>query len=279
MGGGDGARLGGPLLFGQDGWKLVPSHFAERHGLIVIIALGEWIVAIGAGVERAVDGGVVAAATWASPLPPHVVAVLRRRGDRRRAPAHPCRAGDEQNGIARDSYSYLHFPMVAGIVLVALGMKKTLGDTGDPLKLVPAAAMLGGASLYLLAHVAFRLRNIRSLNRPRLATSGLVLALIPVATEIPALTNLAIVSAGLVALVPYETTRYAEKREHIRHQLEHGETPGPCTATHGAPRGPQRRSTTGAGRPTPRFWSKRWGCHPGRASSTLPPAPACSPRP
>src|SRR5215218_4218112 len=55
--------MGGPSLFGQEGWKLMPSHFVERHGLIVIIALGESIVAIGVGAEHDVDAGIVAAAT------------------------------------------------------------------------------------------------------------------------------------------------------------------------------------------------------------------------
>jgi low temperature requirement protein LtrA len=218
--------VGGPLLFGQEGWKLVPSHFAERHGLIVIIALGESIVAIGAGVEGEVTVAIVAAAALGITVAAaqwwlyfDVVAIV---AEHRLSQAEP---GHEQNGIARDSYSLLHFPMVAGIVLLALGMKKTLGDTGDPLKLVPAVAMLGGASLYLLAHVAFRLRNIRTLNRPRLVTAALLLALIPLATEIPALTNLVIVSAVSVALVAYETVRYADKRDRIRHQLARGETP------------------------------------------------------
>ena len=212
----------GPYFFGAAGWKLVPSHFAERHGLIVIIALGESIVAIGAGVEGAITTGVVAAAVLGTAVAAafwwlyfDVVAIV---AERRLTNAEP---GREQNEIARDSYSYLHFPMVAGIVLVALGMKKTLGDTGDPLKLVPAVAMLGGASMYLLAHVAFRLRNVHSLNRPRLVSSVLVLALIPLATEIPALATLAILSAAAAGLVLYETIRYAEKREHIRHELEH----------------------------------------------------------
>ena len=53
---------GGPFLFGQDGWKLVPGHFAERHGAIVIIALGESIVAIGVGAKATIDAGVVVAA-------------------------------------------------------------------------------------------------------------------------------------------------------------------------------------------------------------------------
>ena len=54
--------MGGPLLIDTEGWRLIPHHFAERHGLIVLIALGESVVAIGAGAGRGVDGGVVAAA-------------------------------------------------------------------------------------------------------------------------------------------------------------------------------------------------------------------------
>jgi len=216
----------GPYFFGQDGWKLVPSHFAERHGLILIIAIGESIVAIGAGVEGAITtnvvaaavlGTVVAAALWWLYFDAVAIVAEHRLSN--------AQVGTEQNGIARDSYSYLHFPMVAGIVLFSVGMKKTLGDTGDPLKLVPAVAMLGGASMYLLAHVAFRMRNIRTLNRPRLISSVLVLALIPAATEIPALATLGIVSVGAVALVAYEAVRYAELRDRIRHQLARGVTP------------------------------------------------------
>ena len=108
----------------------------------------------------AVLGTVVAAALWW--LYFDVVALV---AERRLAAAAP---GREQNAMARDSYSYLHFPMVAGIVLVALGMKKTLGHTEDPLKLVPAVALLGGTAMYLVAHVAFRLRNVGSLDRHRL---------------------------------------------------------------------------------------------------------------
>jgi low temperature requirement protein LtrA len=63
-------------------------------------------------------------------------------------------AGRDQNSMARDSFSYLHFPMVAGIALVAVGMKKTLAHVEDPLKLVPAVAMLGGTAIYLVAHRA-----------------------------------------------------------------------------------------------------------------------------
>jgi low temperature requirement protein LtrA len=108
---------------------------------------------------------------------------------------------------------------VAGIALIALGFKKTLGHTGEALDVVPATALLGGAALYLLAHVAFRWRNIHTLNRQRLVAAVACFALIPVAVEVPALATLAILAALLIALVAYETIRFAELRDRIRHQL------------------------------------------------------------
>ena len=213
---------GGPYLFGAEGWKLVPGHFAERHGLILIIALGESIVAIGVGAEAGVDAGVVvgavlgvtvAAALWW--LYFDVVALV---AERRLSAA---KEGRERNELARDSYSYLHFPMVAGIVLLALGLKKTLGGVEDPLKLVPAVALLGGTALYLLAHVAFRLRNVHSLNAPRLACAVVLVALVPAAVELPSLATLAILALLLTALITYEAVRYAEARERIRHEMTH----------------------------------------------------------
>jgi len=211
--------MGGPYFFGSEGWKLVPGHFAERHGLIIIIALGESIVAIGVGAERGVDAGVVVAATLGVAVAAalwwiyfDVVALVAARRLERAV-------GREQNEMARDSYSYLHFPMVAGIVLLALGLKKTLGDVGDSLGTVPAAAMLGGTAVYLLAHVAFRLRNVRTLNRRRLVCAVVLLAFIPVAAELPALATLGILTGILVSLIAYEALRYSEARDRVRHQL------------------------------------------------------------
>jgi low temperature requirement protein LtrA len=214
--------ISGPAFFGVEGWKLVPGHFAERHGLIVIIAIGESIVAIGIGVVGEVDAGVVAAAVAGTVVAAalwwlyfDVVALVAQR---RLAQATP---GREQNSMARDSYSYLHYPMVAGIVLVALGMKKTIGDVSEPLKLVPAAALLGGTAIYLLAHVSFRLRNLHTLNKQRLGTAVVFLAAIPIAVEIPALGSVALVAGLLSALIAYEAVRFSEARNRIRHELAH----------------------------------------------------------
>jgi low temperature requirement protein LtrA len=212
--------MGGPLLIDSSGWRLVPGHFAERHGLIVIIALGESIVAIGVGAEAGVDAGVVVAAAlgvvvagalwW---LYFDIVALVAER----RLSNAP--EGRVRNEIARDSFSYLHFPMVAGIVLLALGLKKTLAHVEDPLKVVPAFAMLGGTAIYLLAHVAFRWRNVHRFSVQRLAVAVLLVALVPAAVELPALATLAIMSAILVALIVYEARRFAELRDRLRHQL------------------------------------------------------------
>jgi low temperature requirement protein LtrA len=218
--------VGGPMVIDSSGWRLMPEHFAERHGLIVIIALGESIVAIGVGAEVvgitagvvlcAVLGIAVAAALWW--LYFDVVALVAAR---RLENAEP---GKEQNEIGRDSFSYLHFPMVAGIVLLALGLKKTLEHTDEALKLVPAVAMLGGAAIYLLAHVAFRWRNIHTLNRQRLVMAVVLPLLIPVAVEVPALAALAGLAVLLVGLVAYEVTRFGEARDRLRRRLLHGET-------------------------------------------------------
>jgi low temperature requirement protein LtrA len=212
--------MGEPYLFGAEGWKLIPGHFAERHGLIFIIALGESIVAIGVGAEAGVDRGVVAAATLGIAVAAalwwlyfDVVALVAERRLSRAA------VGREQNELARDSYSYLHLPMVAGVVLLALGLKKTLGDVEDPLALVPATALLGGTALYLLAHVAFRLRNLGTLNPQRLVCAIALVALLPLAVELPSLATLGILAGVLGALVGYEAFRFSEARDRVRHEI------------------------------------------------------------
>jgi low temperature requirement protein LtrA len=116
--------------------------------------------------------------------------------------------------------------MVAGIVLLALGLKKTLGDVDKPLELVPAVATLGGTAMYLLAHVAFRWRNVHTLSRQRLLCAALVIALLPVAVMMPALATAGILAALLTALVAYEAIRFAERRDEIRHRLESETSPG-----------------------------------------------------
>jgi low temperature requirement protein LtrA len=208
-----------PFFFGSEGWKLVPRHFAERHGLIIIIALGESIVAIGVGAEAHLTAGIAIAAVLGIGLAAalwwiyfDVVALVSAR----RLARTP--EGRERNELARDSYSYLHFLMVAGIVLVAVALKKTLAHVGDPLAVVPAFALLGGVAFYLLGHVAFRYRHIQTINRQRLVLALAMFALLPIAVEVSALATLAIVTVALWAMITYETLSYGEGRARVRHE-------------------------------------------------------------
>ncbi|HEU4705878.1 MAG TPA: low temperature requirement protein A [Solirubrobacterales bacterium] len=209
--------MAGPYFFGSEGWKLVPGHFAERHGLIVIIALGESIVAIGVGASGNLDLGIgsaavlgvfLAAALWWTYFDVVALISARRLGE-----AEP---GRVQNELARDSYSYIHLMMVGGIVLVAFGMKVTIGHHAGELAYVPAFALLGGLSLYLLGLVAFRYRHVHTLNRHRFGLALVLLFLIPVATAVPALVALAVAVVLVWATIGYEHRGYGPGRQDLR---------------------------------------------------------------
>jgi low temperature requirement protein LtrA len=211
--------MAGPYFFGSEGWKLVPGHFAERHGLIVIIALGESIVAIGVGASGELDLGIgtaavlgvfLAAALWWTYF--DVVALVSAR---RLAEAEP---GRTQNALARDSYSYIHLLLVAGIVLMAMGMKVTIGHHSEHLHGVPAFALLGGLAVYLLGLVAFRYRHVKTLNRHRLGLAIVLLILVPVATAVPALISLAVAVVLIWAMIAYEHRGYGPGREQLRRE-------------------------------------------------------------
>ena len=212
---------GGPALFGLGGWRLVPAHFAERHNLVIILALGESIVALGIGAEVDLSAGVVAAAVLGVALASaiwwtyfDVVALVTALRLTRAA------AGRERNALARDSYSYLHYPMVAGIVLVALGLEYTLAHVDDALDSVHRFALLGGVAIYLLAHVLLRLRNARTVNVQRLLLALVLLALCPIALDVSSLTTLAGLNVALWAVIAYETMKiYDERRYRLRHGL------------------------------------------------------------
>lgn len=205
-----------PLLFGTEEFNLHPGHFAERYGLIIIIALGESIVAIGAGAgfelnAQEVIAAILAiasvAALWWAYF--DVVAIVAER----RLTEAP---KGEQAPLARDSYSYIHFPMILGIVLLAVGLKKTELAVDEPLKTIPAVALCGGVALYLLAHIAFRYRNVGTMNWHRALAAGAVLALIPLALEVDALWSVAAVTGLLILLIVFEAIFFREARERVR---------------------------------------------------------------
>jgi len=208
----------GPVVIGVGrGWRVAPEHFAERHALIILIALGESIIAIGVGAGFELDTGVIVAAAlgivvvsalwW---LYFDVAAIFARR---RLMQA----MGLELHRLALHAYSYLHLPMVAGIVLFALGLKTTVGHVGEALDIVPAVALCGGAALYLVGHIAFLFRTTGRVFRRRTVGAAVLLALVPAAVATPALAALALVSAVCSLVVTYEVIRYRGARVRVRH--------------------------------------------------------------
>jgi low temperature requirement protein LtrA len=206
----------GPLLGGMGGWRVEPAHFVERHGLIVIIAIGESLIAIGLGargtglgtgvIVTAVLGFVVATSFWLAYFDFFPIRGQQMLADR---------TGPQRIALARDVYTYLHLPMVAGIVLFAFAMKTTLAHFGDKLDTISALGLCGGPALYLFAYVGLRLRVARTLGRGRFV-AAVCAALTPVAIVVPALVSLTLVAAVWVALHAYEFIWWREARAQTR---------------------------------------------------------------
>jgi low temperature requirement protein LtrA/ketosteroid isomerase-like protein len=211
----------GPSLEGLSGWRVHPAHFAERHGLILIIAIGESLAALGFGaraaglgagvIVAAVLGVVIAAAFWLAYFDFSAVAIQRQLVES---------TGERRTALARDIYTYGHFPMVAGIILFAFGTRTTVAHVHDELRIIPAVALCGGASLYLLAYVGLRFRVSRTLSRGRSVAAVGFAALIPVALAVPALLTLGLVAAVWLGLHAYELIWWREERARRRAEGE-----------------------------------------------------------
>jgi low temperature requirement protein LtrA len=208
-----------PLFTRVSGWRVHPAHFVERHGLIVIIAIGESLVAIGFGARdtalgaevmlAAVLGLVVVTSFWLAYFDFFTIRAQQLLADR---------SGAQRIALARDVYTYLHLPMVVGIVLFAFAMKTTLAHVGDELGTVPALGLCVGPALYLFAYVALRVRVSRSLGGGRLVAGVACAALLPVALVVPALVALVLVAAVWVGLHAYELIWWREARAETRAQ-------------------------------------------------------------
>jgi low temperature requirement protein LtrA len=209
--------LVGPLFVSLSGWRVEPAHFAERHGLIVIIAIGESLGAIGfgarethlgAGVMAAVVLGLIVAASFWLAYFDFASGGVRRLVEERR--------GAERIALARDAYTYAHLPMVTGVILFAFAMRAALVHVHADLGTVPAVALCCGSALYLAAFVALRWRVSRRLGRGR-PIAALVCALItPAAAHVPALAALALVAAVWLGLHAYELIHWREERARRR---------------------------------------------------------------
>jgi low temperature requirement protein LtrA len=184
------------------------SHFAERYGLFVIICLGESIVAIGVGASgRPLDAALVGAIALGLLV---TIALWWIYFDRFAARAEErLREHDDAVLAAADAYSYLHLPIVAGIIVFAVGAKLLIHDSGEPLADAARLALCGGVALYLLAHAAFQLRIAREFEWAKGATAAAVLGVFAVGNDIAGWAVAAAVSVLLAGLCALEALRTA----------------------------------------------------------------------
>jgi low temperature requirement protein LtrA len=207
----------GTLTVARAGWKVSASHFAERFALIVIIALGESIVAIGigaAGLARdwtfalsvvVAFAGVVS--LWWTYFDVTAVSVARSFAATRL---------EDRGRFARDVFTYFHFPIVLGVIFYAVAAKKTLEHPLDPLSDAGRWALGLGVALFLLGLVLMRLRVVRAVAWERVAAAVAAVALAVLLDGVDAIVTLGAVVALLMAAIAVESARLRDVRRSLK---------------------------------------------------------------
>jgi low temperature requirement protein LtrA len=215
---------GGTLAIGNRGWRVnSATHFAERHGLIILVALGESIVAIGVGIGllpvswpiliAALLGLSITVSLWWAYFD-----ITALRAERARGPP-PRRHGPSRLHLPASSHARRHRAARSRTEKV---LEYVAGQAGhhlsDPLQGIPLLALYGGVALFLLSHVAFGRRTYRQTNIEAVALAGLLLALLPLASHLPAIASLTVLAVLLAGLNLYQPLRHPRLRHQIRHQ-------------------------------------------------------------
>jgi len=200
--------------------QVAVAHFAERYSLFVIICLGESIIAIGVGAaDRELDAGLAAGVVLALLV---TIGLWWTYFDRVAGEAEDKLAAREEPVLAAaDAYSYLHLLLVSGIIICAIGLKASVGDSAEPLSDAARLALCGGAALYLIGHVAFGLRLVGELGTDKAVAAGACLVVFLVAGESPAWATVGMLAAVLALLVASEhrlatRSRAARPRDRAR---------------------------------------------------------------
>jgi low temperature requirement protein LtrA len=184
---------GAPAVLGLGGFRVSPSYFVSRHGSIIIIALGEAIVEMGGGatdlhrtevIVALVLGVAIMATFWWTYFG------LTGGAEERLEQA----TGTERAHLARDAYSYLHLPLVAGIMLFAVGVHAAVAHATVALPLLPSIALVGGMAMFYLGDVAYRWRDHKQVPIDRAATGFAAAATLPAVLHMPAIAALALLT-------------------------------------------------------------------------------------
>ncbi|QGN47740.1 low temperature requirement protein A [Micromonospora sp. WMMD558] len=225
-----GVEYGSGLVLPGTGWTVLSAgHWAERHALIVLVALGETIIALGIGpgftaglplswpiIIAALLGIAVVAALWWAYFDTLALASEQT--------LHRARVPRVRAALARDAYTYLHTVLVAGIILLALGLKGLLEEGADsstptwglPLPGLDLLALYGGVALYLLGLVALGLRVLGTVRWPSVTAVVLLAVLVPLAAPLGEMLALSVLALATVVLVAVQTVVDAPLRRNVR---------------------------------------------------------------
>jgi low temperature requirement protein LtrA len=201
-----------PLVVHPGGlFSIQPAHFVERHGALVIVALGESVAAIGiVAAARGVTFPVVATAVLDLALSACLWWTYFGDGDDERAERAMTDADPaDRPGLALSAYFYAHIPMLLGIVVIAAGVKLTVGHAGQPHP-AAAVALACGAALFLAGNAGFRRALRIGPARPRLLASLGALATAALGAAVAVEAQLAVLVGGFVAMLCAE--HYARGR-------------------------------------------------------------------
>ena len=185
-------------------WEIETAHFAERFQLFVIIALGESIVVTGATasateIDLAIGTALMVAFATSAALWWLYFDEVGWRAQRFLSRA------DDSGRLGRDAYTYGHLPIVAGIIVCAVGDELVIAHPGSVPSGVELAVIVGGPALYLAGHTLFRLRMIHNVSRKRVIAGAVILALAPLGTVISSLALSVCVLVVLAVLAGLET--------------------------------------------------------------------------
>lgn len=214
---------GGVYLTSRHGsWRVrSATHFNERHGLFILIALGESVTAIGIGAaQKPISAPLIAAAALGIAVALSLWWFYFDIGSRAAEDRLRAATGQARTRMALEAYTYGHFPIVAGIIITAVGVEATLAHASETKALgaFNAVALLGGVALYLAGYLIYKNRLHFPPHLPRLATAALLLAATPAAAALPPLAALAGLVLILAALILIETIRYATIRRQQHQQ-------------------------------------------------------------
>ncbi len=213
--------VSGTVRAGGGDWIIRSGHFSERHGLIIIVALGEVIVAIGIPVVRSLQGEGFAATTVLALVASGLFAALLWWGyfDRVQPALELCceqQIGPDRARFARDVYTYIHALIVGGVILAAVALEEITVHPDDDLAFEFRLMLLGGLGLYLGGVALSVARAFGVVARERIVCGAAVAVLALVASSWNGLVLLAVVDGALLAMLVIEHARVEGVRQRAR---------------------------------------------------------------